>query len=355
MRGDFSRRTFRATSHYSSVRLQQGRVLVDADWHEQIDIDQHRDRTTTRDVVGRTGAPIATAGFAVGPAVDLSGVAMVDPATAIAVGGRLAVLTTADGGVTWRRRPLPDGVPQGTLSDVHLATAQVGAAVGANGVILTTDDGGQTWTQRSAAGVTGMLNGVRFADASTAIAVGDGNIVVVGSGTGTPTWAVASTVPAGPDPGLQAVERVGGGVWALVGLKATIMTSSDGGATWTVRTPPSEVTADLLAVAFASPSDGWAVGSGGTILRSQDGGQTWAKQSSGVTVTLRGVSFADADRGWAVGDAGTVLRTTDGGTTWEAEQLPAAPGAATAVAVASPTTAIAVGAGFTLYGTTDAG
>jgi hypothetical protein len=56
MKGDFSRSTYRPSNHYSSVRLQQGRVLLDAEWNEQADLSEHVDRTTTRDVVGRTGA-----------------------------------------------------------------------------------------------------------------------------------------------------------------------------------------------------------------------------------------------------------------------------------------------------------
>lgn len=57
MRGDFSRSTWRASNHYSSVRLQQGRVLLDAEWNEQVDIAGHVQRTTTADVVGLHGAP----------------------------------------------------------------------------------------------------------------------------------------------------------------------------------------------------------------------------------------------------------------------------------------------------------
>jgi hypothetical protein len=56
MKGDFSRVTHRPANHYSSVRLQQGRVLLDAEWNEQADLSEHVDRTTTTDVVGRTGA-----------------------------------------------------------------------------------------------------------------------------------------------------------------------------------------------------------------------------------------------------------------------------------------------------------
>jgi hypothetical protein len=57
MKGDLSRSTYRSSNHYSSVRLQQGRVLLDADWNEQADIGMHVDRTTTGDVVGVCGAP----------------------------------------------------------------------------------------------------------------------------------------------------------------------------------------------------------------------------------------------------------------------------------------------------------
>src|SRR5262245_52008328 len=68
MSGDYTRLTFRPERGYSSVRLQQGRVQVDADWNEAAEIGLHRDRTTTRDVVGRTGVPEEAPGFALTPA-----------------------------------------------------------------------------------------------------------------------------------------------------------------------------------------------------------------------------------------------------------------------------------------------
>ncbi|HMQ56354.1 MAG TPA: DUF6519 domain-containing protein, partial [Anaerolineae bacterium] len=34
MKGDFTRSTFRSEHHYSSVRMQQGRVQLDSDWNE---------------------------------------------------------------------------------------------------------------------------------------------------------------------------------------------------------------------------------------------------------------------------------------------------------------------------------
>ena len=70
MKGDISRLTFRKDKRYSSVRLQQGRVQLDADWNEQIDIQTHRDRTTTRDTVGACGAPRAAPGFEISVSDD---------------------------------------------------------------------------------------------------------------------------------------------------------------------------------------------------------------------------------------------------------------------------------------------
>jgi hypothetical protein len=67
MNGDFSRLTFRPDKHHSSVRMQQGRVQLDADWNEQVDIQLHRERTTAHDVIGHCGAPIHDAGFGITP------------------------------------------------------------------------------------------------------------------------------------------------------------------------------------------------------------------------------------------------------------------------------------------------
>ena len=57
MKGDFSRSTFRKKKHYRKVKMQQGRVQVDADWNEQIDIQDNYDRTYIQDIIGKSGAP----------------------------------------------------------------------------------------------------------------------------------------------------------------------------------------------------------------------------------------------------------------------------------------------------------
>ena len=57
MKGDFSRDTFRPARRYTSVRLQQGRVLLDSDWNEQAAIREHAERARFEEVVGGSGVP----------------------------------------------------------------------------------------------------------------------------------------------------------------------------------------------------------------------------------------------------------------------------------------------------------
>ena len=52
MKGDFSRSTFRPDRPYSGVRLQQGRVPLDADWNEQVDITSYISRRAIADIIG---------------------------------------------------------------------------------------------------------------------------------------------------------------------------------------------------------------------------------------------------------------------------------------------------------------
>lgn len=65
MKGDFTRSTFNKKQHYSSVCMQQGRVQMDADWNEQMDIQAHLRQTRARDVIGLTGVPKYGGGFAI--------------------------------------------------------------------------------------------------------------------------------------------------------------------------------------------------------------------------------------------------------------------------------------------------
>jgi hypothetical protein len=65
MKGDFTRNTFNPRKHYRGVLMQQGRVQLDADWNENLDILLNRIETETIDVIGYCGVPIHDAGFGI--------------------------------------------------------------------------------------------------------------------------------------------------------------------------------------------------------------------------------------------------------------------------------------------------
>jgi len=60
MSGDYSRKSFEPRDNFSGVRMQQGRVQLDADWNEQSAIQDRRWRAETVDIIGRCGYPIET-------------------------------------------------------------------------------------------------------------------------------------------------------------------------------------------------------------------------------------------------------------------------------------------------------
>src|SRR5215475_10070000 len=68
MPGDYSRRLFRKNKHYSGVLMQQGRVQLDADWNEQLDLQLYRTETEAIDVIGRCGVPRKNGGFEISAA-----------------------------------------------------------------------------------------------------------------------------------------------------------------------------------------------------------------------------------------------------------------------------------------------
>jgi photosystem II stability/assembly factor-like uncharacterized protein len=159
------------------------------------------------------------------------------------------------------------------------------------------------------------LAGVSFGDASHCWAVGVRGTILASSDAGL-TWTPQLS-PTTED--LADVCFVDGQHGWAVGSRRTIIFTSDGGVTWTKQT--SDTTGRLNAVSFADASHGWVVGEGGVILATADGGMTWNPQTSGTTGELYDVSFADASHGWATGDL-SLLVTNDGGATWDLRSTP---------------------------------
>ncbi|MCI0435115.1 MAG: DUF4815 domain-containing protein [Gemmatimonadetes bacterium] len=67
MKGDYSRLTYDPARRFTSLLLQQGRVVSDADWNEAAAIAGGRIETTSAETIGPTGAPKTDPGFGITP------------------------------------------------------------------------------------------------------------------------------------------------------------------------------------------------------------------------------------------------------------------------------------------------
>ncbi len=317
MKGQFSRLTARRARRYSSVRLQQGRVHLDSDFNEQVDIATWRDRVTTHDVVGPSGAPVDDGGFGLSAVVSLTGL---DGEASVfrAVGTRGTVLVTQDGGSTWALQTVPAPAGEHDLTAIDQHNNKNSMAVTTAGEVLVQSNS-STWAVVTPPEAGGLpLLGVHLLSPSTAWVVGsEGRIL--GSVDGGGAWTRKTA--AGVSETLRAVHfPTSTDGWA-VGDGGRIVRTADAGATWAAQATPPEATSTLRSVRFASDAlHGWAVGDGATILSTADGGTTWLARTApaGTDATLRAVDAVSTTTAWAVGDAGTVMRTTDGGGTWEA-------------------------------------
>jgi photosystem II stability/assembly factor-like uncharacterized protein len=316
VKADITRSTFRRTRHYSGVRLQQGRVQIDADFNEQVDITAHREHVTTADVIGPSGVPETGGGFKLGVGALLESVAVAGT-RAVVAGERSTVLASGNGGASWTHATTP-----GT-ADLHaaaIADDTHGWVVGNGGTVLAGNPASGTWSARTS-GVTAALRGVHFRDTLIGAAVGDGGTLIESVDGGT-TWSAASVATTVAQD-LYSVHLPAANKGWAVGNAGRILARGTGG--WSVQAGPTGFSGDLRGVHFADATHGWAVGRGAAILSTSDGGATWTKRPAplDVTVTLRSVAADSTTSVWAAGDYGTLLHSGDGGATWSVVAVPA--------------------------------
>jgi photosystem II stability/assembly factor-like uncharacterized protein len=309
MKGDLSRETFDRARHYSAVRLQQGRVVTDADWNEQGDLTRYRTERQARDTIGACGAPLEAAGYGLVAETNALAVHAVSANVAWIAAEDGVLLRTANGGAGWTLVDLNTPANLFALA----GAGGTGWAAGEGGVVRKTSNQGTSWIAQNS-GTFDALRGLSVFDADHAWAVGDNGTAIATSDSGA-TWRRAVTGAAR----LHAVHFIDPFAGLAVGQAGAIVATSDGGQSWTAVA--SGTTAHLRALAAFGTTLAWAAGQGGTIIRSHDAGATWAPCNTPSDATLYAIGFRDAHEGWAAGEGGVVLHTTDGGVTWSLEHV----------------------------------
>jgi photosystem II stability/assembly factor-like uncharacterized protein len=112
-----------------------------------------------------------------------------------------------------------------------------------------------------------------------------------------------------------------GGHFIAVGDRGHVLISSDEGKSWSQSITPTR--AMLTCVSFADAQHGWAAGHDGVIITTTDGGVTWTRQDDGqdLETVYLDVLFVDTKRGFLVGAYGKFLETVDGGKTWTPRKI----------------------------------
>ena len=119
-----------------------------------------------------------------------------------------------------------------TINDLEFINADTGFAVGDGGTLIRTFNGGAKW-ETVDAGVASNLSGIAFVDATTLILVGEGGLVLRSTDLGT-NWDVITIDNVDYD--LHDADfHLDSGRGVICGETESIITSDDGGLTWTIQ------------------------------------------------------------------------------------------------------------------------
>jgi photosystem II stability/assembly factor-like uncharacterized protein len=135
-----------------------------------------------------------------------------------------------------------------------------------------------------------------------------------------------------------------------------LMNTSDGGRVWRrVNVIGPDADARLVRALFTREGRAWAFGESGALYTSRDGGASWQRLRGPTQYLLLGGDFLDGDNGWLVGAGSTILQTTDGGETWRTGAVEAAGVRFTAISFVDSRHGWAVGNEGRVFVTTNGG
>jgi photosystem II stability/assembly factor-like uncharacterized protein len=246
---------------------------------------------------------------------DMMGICFLDASTGWVVGTGASIYRTASGGDVWTRQYPPAGVEE--LYAVAFNDSVCGWAAGDSGNIIRTDDGGATWVSVPS-GTSNDIQALYFESEDRGWACGHTGTILFWDGT---SW---SSQTSGTSQHLYDIQFLNENQGWAVGAGRTILSTTDGGVTWSPHTVPAEASPYLRSVCALSADESWVAGNLGCIIHTTDGGATWEMSDPGTLSDLMFVEFANASEGWIVGHDSYALKTGDGGVSWQgqSENLP---------------------------------
>ncbi len=257
---------------------------------------------------------------------DLVGVFAATSGVAYAVGNGGSFWFTTDGS-TWQAGGWADAGEVLT----GLAASPTGAlvALGADGHIYsappTTAPGSQIFSDENQGfSRYESVTGIAFADALHGVLVAGGVLYYTQDGGAhlQPGSIPPSSQPSRPFVAWQAVSMPAPSAVFAVGTGGGIAVSHDVGQSWSWLSDQGGFPeADLFAVAFADGQVGYAAGEQGMVLSTRDGGGSWSPEPTPAAGTLHALLVLSPNEAVAVGDYGEIVGTTDG-RSWSLAAIP---------------------------------
>ena len=202
--------------------------------------------------------------------------------------------------------------------------------VGDDGTLLKSSDSGASWTHNSViqdmAGTDDLYYSF-FVDETTGwVSSRSGKIYRTNdAGASWTVWEDDDLTKSEEIRSIIFVDANNG--WAS-GDNGIIIHTTDGGLNWELQAATFDSgtytytydTLDFDSIFFINDTTGWAVAEKGTILTTSDGGATWVDRTDAtlqsLEIDLKRVFFTDANIGWIGGEQSTILKSSDGGTSW---------------------------------------
>lgn len=236
-------------------------------------------------------------------------------------GGDGIILHTSDGGETWEIQFASRGT---YLFGIFFTDNNHGWAVGEAGVLLRTENGGKLWSHIPATGTIKWLNGIYFFDKNNGFLTGESETVLKTTDGGL-SWQKIDAEADREFYDFKSFYRditfVGDKGW-IAGQNGTILISEDRGETWEPRATEFDEKIrelmDLRKIFFINENTGYAVGGLGTrILKTDNGGESWSLLKVPNSDRLNSAWFDNKGKGFIAGSRGNILKTSDNAKTWQ--------------------------------------